>query len=265
MFNHLLEKIKNRIIHVSQINLIKTIYLNFRILPFSQAFRLPILIYGSIKLHGLTGKIIINCPIRTGLLRLGKITEMIMTEAGAAQLTIKGTLVVKGEDIVTGPSCQLIIEEKGYLEIGEHSFFGRKTKVIVTDRVILGKFFRMPFESQLMDTNFHYVIDIATRKVNKLFGSSIEIGDYVWIGNRSSIMKGTALPSKCMVTSNSLLNKDFRNLGEYAIIGGIPAKFIKYGKSRIYNAATERFLHEYFVHNLSATSIILPDEYEIFE
>ena len=41
----------------TRIRWFKTLYINFRTLPFSQAIRLPIWIYGPVKLYCLSGKI----------------------------------------------------------------------------------------------------------------------------------------------------------------------------------------------------------------
>ena len=259
----MLKKLLVDLIYVfPKLNLFKTVYVNFKLLPFSQARRFPIFIYHNVRLLGLSGKVILNCEPKRGMLQFGHSLEYVKVENGKGQFTINGTLVINGYDNVKSKSVKLIITKDGTLEIGSNSYWGTNVKVIVTNKVYLGNFFRMPFESQLLDTNFHFVIDVSTRKVESLAAKSIYIGDYVWIANRSSIMGGTVLPSKCMITSNSLINKNFSELDDYAIIGGIPAKFIKYGKIRVYNAETEHFLLNYFkTHN--ERSIILPEEFSI--
>lgn len=244
------------------LNLFKTVYVNFKLLPFSQARRLPIFIYHNVKLLGLSGKVILNCEPKRGMFQFGRSLEYIKVGNGKGQFTIRGTLIINGYNNVMGKSVKLIITKDGTLEIGSNSHWGTNVKVLVTNRVCLGKFFRMSYESQLLDTNFHFVLDVSTRKVESLSVKSIYIGDYVWIGNRSSIMGGTVLPSKCMITSNSLINKNFSELDDYAIIGGIPAKFIKYGKIRVYNAETEHFLLHYFKTH-DEINMILPEEFSI--
>lgn len=53
-----------------RINL-KTIYFNLKYLPFKQAVKLPILVSNKVYLKSLLGKIIIECPISTGLIQIG--------------------------------------------------------------------------------------------------------------------------------------------------------------------------------------------------
>lgn len=49
----------------------KSIYINFRYLPFKQAVRFPILVSYWCKLMTLHGKIKIEAPIKTGMIMLG--------------------------------------------------------------------------------------------------------------------------------------------------------------------------------------------------
>ena len=49
----------------------KSIYINFRYLPFKQAIRLPILVSYWCKLMTLHGNVRIEAPIKTGMIMLG--------------------------------------------------------------------------------------------------------------------------------------------------------------------------------------------------
>lgn len=50
------------------------------------------------------------------------------------------------------------------------------------------------------------------------------IGDDVWIGSRSIIMKGVKIGDGAIIAANSVVTKD---VDKYTIVGGVPAKFIK--------------------------------------
>lgn len=56
----------------NRVNIIKTIYINFRCLPFSQAVYFPIIVYGSPKFHSLSGKISIEGQIKKGMIEINK-------------------------------------------------------------------------------------------------------------------------------------------------------------------------------------------------
>lgn len=53
----------------------------------------------------------------------------------------------------------------------------------------------------------------------------IEIGNDVWIGANVSIMDGISIGDGAIIAANALVTKD---VPSYAIMGGVPAKLIKY-------------------------------------
>lgn len=53
---------------------------------------------------------------------------------------------------------------------------------------------------------------------------SITIGNDVWIGANVSIMDGVIIGDGAIIAANALVNK---NVAPYAIVGGVPAKYIK--------------------------------------
>lgn len=53
----------------------------------------------------------------------------------------------------------------------------------------------------------------------------VTIGDNVWIGDKASIMPGVTIEKGCIVAANAVVTKD---VPPYCIVGGIPAKIIKY-------------------------------------
>lgn len=54
---------------------------------------------------------------------------------------------------------------------------------------------------------------------------SIEIGNDVWIGTRATILEGVTIGDGAVVAAGAVVTKD---VPPYAIVGGVPAKIIKY-------------------------------------
>ena len=54
---------------------------------------------------------------------------------------------------------------------------------------------------------------------------SIIIGNHVWIGCRTLILKGAEIGDGCIVGANNLINKKF-NFSQ-VVLGGNPAKVVK--------------------------------------
>lgn len=74
-----------------------------------------------------------------------------------------------------------------------------------------------------MDTDSHTILDMQKNKINE--NKEIIIGDHVWIGCRSIILKGTKIPDNSIIGAGSLVTKELQN--ENTIFTGNPIKAIK--------------------------------------
>lgn len=220
------------------VNWTKTLYFNFKKFPFAIAKKLPVFFYGKVKFHDLTGEIIINAPIRRGMIGFGQSFELIKREQGIAEIYLAGTLVCNG-NAHFGKDYLVFIGFNSYCEIGDMFAFGSRGKLLCYEKIIFGDYVRVGFESQIIDSNFHPIIDLETGKTRPLT-SPIHIGSYTWVGNRTSIMQKTVFPDYCMIGSNSLCNKDYSSLGSNILIGGIPAKLIRANISRDWEGEKEQ-------------------------
>lgn len=208
-----------------QINWVKTIYINFKTLPFNQAKILPIVIFGRCSIQSLTGKIIIPELVKFGMLGFGQRYEIFRKESGSAELNIQGKIILRGKAHF-GYDYKIFVAEKALLTLGNMSSMASGAKIICTQNIELGDFCRMGSECQLIDTNFHNLKDTKTKKILPKI-TTIRLGSYNFISNRVTIMGKTVTPNYCIIASNSLCNKDYSDLGNNILIGGIPTKFIK--------------------------------------
>lgn len=76
-----------------------------------------------------------------------------------------------------------------------------------------------------MDNDFHKIKTLDGELLNE--PKEIIIGNNVWIGMRTTILKGTQIGNDVIVGSGSLLHKPIN--GNHLIIAGNPAKVIKEG------------------------------------
>lgn len=219
------------------VNWTKTLYFNFKKFPFQTAKKLPVFFYGKVKFSSITGTIAIEAPIRKGMIGFGQPYEMNTVHRGTAEINIKGTLIFKGH-VQLGKDYFVFIKNNAYCELGHMSSLGSNGKLICTEKITLGNYARLGSECQLIDTNFHDMIDTKSRNLLKLT-SPIQIGNYNFISNRVSIMKGTKTPDYCTIGSNSLCNKDYSYLGENILIAGIPVKLLKNDISRNWEGENE--------------------------
>ena len=57
------------------------------------------------------------------------------------------------------------------------------------------------------------------------YDADIIIGDDVWIGGGALILAGVSVGKGAIIAAGAVVNKD---VPDYAIVGGIPAKVLKY-------------------------------------
>ncbi|MBR1807885.1 MAG: CatB-related O-acetyltransferase [Paludibacteraceae bacterium] len=64
---------------------------------------------------------------------------------------------------------------------------------------------------------------------NEKFANTLEIGNDVWIGCNSTILRGIKIGDGAIIGANAVVTKD---VPPYAIVAGVPAKVIKYRFSK---------------------------------
>ncbi|MFT5253367.1 MAG: acetyltransferase-like isoleucine patch superfamily enzyme [Flavobacteriales bacterium] len=216
------------------VNWTKTLYFNFKKLPLRVAKKLPIFFYGKVKFTSIAGNVEIKGAVKRGMIGFGQPYEMNTLHKGIAEINILGTLAFKGH-VQFGKDYFIYIGENGICEFGHMASLGSNAKLICIENIVLGNYARFGSESQIMDTNFHQMVDTETGEKYKIT-SPILIGNYNYVASRVSILQNTKTPDYCTIASNSLCNTEYISYGSNILIGGIPAKFIKDCVSRDWEA-----------------------------
>lgn len=234
----------------NRINLRKTIILNFKFLPFAQAIKFPILVYGKLKIGYSAGTIRVMVPVKSRMIKIGANTDLFSNSKGGALFDLSGTLVFNGY-VIFSVDNTINVNEGAILTIGNYVSFGNGVKIRCWREITLGDHCRIAEETQILDTNFHYSRNINTGEIFDC-SKKIEIGSFCWVGNRTNIMKGSILPEHTIVASNSLVNKDYCQMASSPImIGGIPAKLLSQGMVRVYDEDLTNKLMSFFGNNPS--------------
>lgn len=219
---------------------IKTIWFNFKVLPFNQAIVLPFTIYSKTIFRNLSGKIIIDAEnIHHNMVKLGADWWYPATARPQVMWSIFGTLIFKG-NISFPQGTYILVAKNAVLQFGTNgTMIGTNSKIICFEKIVIGDSARITWDCQLYDTSFHYVeIDGAPSKLT----SPIVIGNNVWIGNNTTITKGVTIPDWSIVANHSLVNKDLSLYGEHCLFAGCPALLKKQNVSRVYDLEKEKEL-----------------------
>jgi acetyltransferase-like isoleucine patch superfamily enzyme len=134
--------------------------------------------------------------------------------------------------------------EKGCMEIGNRVFTGGSTNFYCINHIKIGNDVMFAWGCTVKDNDSHSTIsaerkdDVLTwkRGIEEDVGDKykdwsvvksapIVIKDKAWIGFNSIILKGVTIGEGAVVAAGSVVTKD---VPDYAVVGGNPAKVIKY-------------------------------------
>lgn len=110
------------------------------------------------------------------------------------------------------------------IEIGDHSGIGVDARLYGPIRI--GNDVMMGPEVVILTRNHRFDrLDIPIRQQGYQSAKPVAIGDDVWIGHRVMIMPGVSIGKGAIIAAGAIVTKD---VPEYAIVGGNPARLIRH-------------------------------------
>ena len=208
---------------LSRINF-KTIYFNFRYLPFRQAIKIPIMVSKKVYLLHAGGQVKFDCPIRTGMIQIGYGDIGIFDKKVSRNIwDVAGTVVFKGTaDIGHGSKVCVLIG--GTLILGSNFTITAESAIVSTNNIKFGNDCLLSWDILIMDSDCHRIKDSSGNLLNP--SAPIIIGHKVWIGCRCLILKGTTIPDNSVVGANSFIAGK-RLEKKNAVYGGQLAQILK--------------------------------------
>lgn len=254
-------KIIDRIFYSPTLNVFATIYFNFKMFPFRQAIRMPFYMYGKWTFKILEGSIIVKgSKIRTGMHRLGLDTAGGFFSPARSCLAIhKDATFIIHPSVRIAQGVSITIQRGATLEAKEGCVISDNVKIICTSRVTIGENTRLAWETQLIDSNFHYTYN-GDKRIVRRRSVPVYLAANCWFGNRCSIMPGTVTDEGCVFASGSLANKDYvaQGVKPHSLLAGTPAKFVAENIYRVWDEEKESKLNDFFEQS-DANSVLLED------
>lgn len=110
------------------------------------------------------------------------------------------------------------------LEIGDRSGVGQSANlsghIVIGNDVMMG-----PYCTMMTYSHNHDRIDVPMNQQGFEPERTKYIGDDVWIGRNVTILPGANVGSHCIIGAGAVVTRD---VPDYAIVGGVPAKVIRY-------------------------------------
>ena len=185
-----------------QLNCFLTVYFNFYYFPFRDAIKFPIFVYRRFKIKNM-GKLLPPKCIRTGMIRIGVYGLGIQDSYySRTKWDVQGTIVFKGQASI-GRGTSICVSKEGVIELGDNFMVTGRCDFVCSHSIKFGDNCLLSWDILLMDTDFHIIHNSDGIQTNSPM--PIIIGANVWIGCRSTILKGVLIPDGCVISAGSTM------------------------------------------------------------
>ncbi|MDQ1089043.1 acyltransferase [Siphonobacter sp. SORGH_AS_1065] len=207
---------------LSNINL-QTIRFNFKYFPFKQAIRFPIYVAPQVHFNHLAGQVSIEGHLWPGKIKIGYGEIGIFDKQKSRSIwQVSGNVVFKGACNI-GHGSKISVGDDGTLIFGDNFTITAETSLICYRKIEFGANCVLSWEILMMDTDLHTIKNSQGEVIN--YPKPIRVGDNVWIGCRSTILKGSTVSNDSIIAAGSLVTKPLE--GTKAIFGGSPVRILK--------------------------------------
>lgn len=205
-------------------SLIKTIRFNVQYFGLKKGLVLPVLISKNVCFNKKSGKILIE-NFHTGVVKIGfgnvgifdkKYDRTVLEFCGDATIIFDGSANI-------GHGSKISVQNSGILKFGNNFCITANSTIICTKEITFGHNCLLSWDILIMDSDLHKIVDKNASVLNE--PRQIYVGNNVWIGARSTILKGVEIGSGNVIGANSLVTNSFKV--EHSVIAGMPAKIIK--------------------------------------
>ncbi|GAA1861004.1 hypothetical protein GCM10009836_46430 [Pseudonocardia ailaonensis] len=136
-------------------------------------------------------------------------------------LRVRGRLEFRGGAEI-GKGARWDVGPGATVTIGAGTYFSPRSLLIASIGITVGADCAIAWDVQILDDDFHTLVVAGEQRPSTL---PVEIGDHVWIGNRSLVLKGARIPRGCVVAANSVVTGRFDE--ENCLLAGSPARVVK--------------------------------------
>lgn len=141
---------------------------------------------------------------------------------GKQRIEVNNGLVSFEKRVFLYPEVRISVkgtsEDKAQLTIGQGTNIGDRTEIHVGTSISIGRYCAISWDVCILDRDYHEFNGHGEIK------KEIVIGDKVWIGCRSTILKGVTIGKGAVIAAGSIVTKD---VPANCCVGGNPAKVIK--------------------------------------
>lgn len=189
---------------LKNISIIKTLRFNFHYFGFKDALHLPVVVSRNVMFKKLSGNVILN-TVRPAAVKIGFGQVGIIDNKYVRTIWENNGTIIFGDyvDINAGNKISCV----GTLKFGDKCHLNGNSDIICWKDIEFGNECLVSWECLFMDTDFHKIYDKHNRneQINK--DERITVGNHVWIGCKSTVLKGSQIPDECVIAACSTVTK----------------------------------------------------------
>lgn len=198
----------------------KTLLFNLRYFPLRTALKLPVWVSHRVWLMELSGEVWLARP-RTGGVKIGFGDIGIFDQHRSRSIwQVTGRVDFRGTADL-GHGTKVCVS--GALAVGNRVTIAAESAIVADHEVRIGDDALISWDVLIIDTDGHYVYDAAGRRINAPM--PVRIGDAVWIGCRSLVLKGVEIADGVVVAAASTLTRSVE--APNVMVGGSPARILR--------------------------------------
>ena len=206
------------------LNFVKSVFFNFRYLPFKQAIYMPVWITTNLKECKLKrGQLILKRPYRKSVFIGSGGSPALQHFYSGLMISEGGKLILNGLTVFSEGSV-IRCDKDAIIEIGKDFYCNKNCFIRSTNHLIIGNNCLLGWNVQILTTDGHSIMyDNHQCEKDKY----VRIGNHVWVASNSYIQKDVDIADDCVIAQGAIITKSFSE--PKCLIGGIPAKIIKKG------------------------------------
>ena len=161
-----------------KLNLVKTIYFNFKCLPVKKSIKLPFHFYGPTKFESIEGRILLNTEkAHFGMISFGGDHGIVSSSIQPTRIIIKGNVLFNGFGKF-GKGVNLVVWKNGNVIFGSNFSIGSNSNIISFRKIQFGDNNLISWACDFYDTDFHFIKNIITSEIKDNCGE-LTIGNNV--------------------------------------------------------------------------------------
>lgn len=129
-----------------------------------------------------------------------------------------GEIIFKGKAYLS-PACKIV--NTGSISFGDDFDMKSRSTIISDCNIQFGDHVLISWDCLIMDTDMHIINDQAGKRINN--SKPVYIGNKVWIGCRSTILKGVNIEEGNVIGAGSIIRRALRDK-DCVYINEVPVK-----------------------------------------